>query len=200
MKYTMTSAVLYLGKYNQPRHDGSTMWCKLSFGVKEQLVINGKTVKCPIDTETFHSEWLDAESTDELLTLCRKRGTKAVKLTELCKGDDLAFRIPMSAVDEFGPVAAVQYLIETEAAGFTIESHDLGCDHTLVNPDGSVVKKDGKDVVKRIIQIHYWTASSSMSKDAQLAKEVKKWRRNETTSEVLQRLADEFSANKKQNC
>ena len=130
----------------------------------------------------------------------------AKRLADKCKDDRLAFEVPIELLHEeprtgehLGLKALKLFVItvECDKYGFTTEEHFFGRDYERISADGVVVKdKDGKPIVHNSTRFCYWKGMNDFGREAQLAAELRRWRVVESTSEVLQRLADEFSANK----
>lgn len=133
--------------------------------------------------------------------------TKAKRIADLCKDDRLAFEMPIAVLHE-KPVPTehvglrqlkfLVFTIEDDRYGFATEEHFFGRDYEKIDNDGNVVKdKDGKPIVHNSTRFCYWQNMSDFGRDAQLAAELRHWRVVESTTEVLQRLVDEFNTNKK---
>ena len=210
MSYNVTRVVLYFGKYTQ-RHDTSAQWWgQLSFEAKQSLDapkgFEGVGFILRPGKGCTYSQWLDDASTDRMLRFCRMPNTPAKKIADKCKEDRLAFEVPIELLHEepktaqhVGLKALKLFVItvEDDKYGFATEEHFFGRDYERVDADGKVVKnKDGKPILHNSTRFCYWKSMSDFGREAQLAAELRHWRAVETTSEVQQRLADEFAADK----
>lgn len=210
MGYNVTKVVLYFGKYTQQRDHGAEWWGQLAFEAKQSLDVPGFEgigfILRPGKGCTY-SQWLDDASTDRMLRFCRMPNTPAKRLGDKCKDDRLAFEVPIellhkepTTVEHVGLKALKLFVltVEDEKYGFTTEEHFFGRDYEKIDTDGVVVKnKDGKPIVHNSTRFCYWKSMNDFGREAQLAAELRRWRTIESTAEVLQRLAGEFSADKK---
>ena len=210
MSYGVTKVVLYFGKYTQQR-DGSEWWGQLHFEAKQCLDVprgfEGVSFILRPGKGCTYSQWLDDASTDRMLRFCRMPSTLSRRLADKCKDDRLAFEVPIELlhkeptnVDHIGLKALKLFVItvEDDKYGFTTEEHFFGRDYEKVDENGVVVKnKDGKPIVHNSTRFFYWKSLNDFGREAQLAAELRHWRVVESTSEVLQRLADEFTTEKK---
>lgn len=214
MCYKVTSVVLYIGKYNndQRRAGQSEWWCQISFGAREQVDVPEEftDVNFPLKPGKgcTYSQFLDDASSERMLKFCRQPGSAAKKINDLCTGDDrLAYEVPVEILhtkpessDHIGlkQLKFFVFTVENEKYGFTTEEHFFGRDYEKIDNDGQVVRdRDGRSIIHNSVQFCYWTNIGDFSRDAQLAAELRHWRVVESTTEVLQRLVDEFNANKK---
>ena len=210
MSYSVTKVVLYFGKYTQQRDNSAEWWGQLYFEAKQSLDVPGFEgvgfILRPGKGCTY-SQWLDDASTDRMLRFCRMPNSPAKRLVDKCKEERLAFEVPIALLHEepqasehIGLKALKLFVItvECDKYGFTTEEHFFGRDYEKVDADGEVVKnKDGKPIVHNSTRFCYWKSMNDFGREAQLAAELRHWRIVESTSEVLQRLADEFTTNKK---
>lgn len=210
MSYNVTKVVLYFGKYAHQRDNSAEWWGQLAFEAKQSLDapkgFEGVGFILRPGKGCTYSQWLDDASTDRMLRFCRMPNTPAKKLVDKCKGDKLAFEVPIEIlhkeptnVEHIGLKALKLFVItvEDDKYGFTTEEHFFGRVYEKIDTDGVVVKnKDGKPIVHNSTRFFYWKSLNDFGREAQLAAELRHWRVVESTSEVLQRLADEFSANK----
>ena len=209
MSYNVTKVVLYFGKYAHQRDNRAEWWGQLAFEAKQSLDVPGFEgvgfILRPGKGCTY-SQWLDDASTDRMLRFCRMPNTPARRLTDKCKEDRLAFEVPIEllhkepqACEHAGLKALKLFVItvEDDRYGFTTEEHFFGRDYEKIDTDGEVVKsKDGKPIVHNSTRFCYWKSMNDFGREAQLAAELRRWRVVESTSEVLQRLADEFTTKK----
>lgn len=210
MSYSVTKVVLYFGKYTQQRDHGAEWWGQLCFEAKQSIDVPGFEaigfILRPGKGCTY-SQWLDDASTDRMLRFCRMPNTPAKRLGDRCKDGRSAFEVPIELLhkepqtaEHIGLKALKLFVItvEDDKYGFTTEEHFFGRDYEKIDTDGVVVKnKDGKPIVHNSTRFCYWQSMNDFGREAQLAAELRRWRAVESTSEVLQRLADEFSADKK---
>ena len=210
MSYNVNKVVLYFGKYAHQRDNSAEWWGQLAFEAKQSLDaprgFEGVGFILRPGKGCTYSQWLDDASTDRMLRFCRMPNTPAKKLVDKCKDDRLAFEVPIEIlhkeptnVEHIGLKALKLFVItvEDDRYGFTTEEHFFGRDYEKIDTDGVVVKnKDGKPIVHNSTRFFYWKSLNDFGREAQLAAELRHWRVVESTSEVLQRLADEFSANK----
>lgn len=211
MSYNVTKVVLYFGKYTQQRDNSAEWWGQLAFEAKQCLDVpkgfEGVGFILRPGKGCTYNQWLDDASTDRMLRFCRMPNTPAKRLADKCKDDRLAFEVPIELLHEEPQTAEHIGLkslklfvitIEDDRYGFTTEEHFFGRDHEKIDTDGAVVKnKDGKPIIHNSTRFCYWKSMNDFGREAQLAAELRHWRVVESTSEVLQRLADEFSADKK---
>ena len=209
MSYNVTKVVLYFGKYTQ-QHENGQWWGQLSFEAKQSLDVpkgfEGVGFILRPGKGCVYSQWLDDAATDRMLRFCRMPNTSAKRIADRCKEDRLAFEVPIELlhdeptnVEHIGLKALKLFVItvEDDRYGFTTEEHFFGRNYEKVDTTGAVVKdKDGKPIVHNSTRFFYWKSLNDFGREAQLAAELRHWRVVESTSEVLQRLADEFSANK----
>ena len=210
MSYTVTKVVLYFGKYTHQRDNSAEWWGQLHFEAKQCLDVpkgfEGVGFILRPGKGCTYSQWLDDASTDRMLRFCRMPNTMAKRLADKCKDDRLAFEVPIELlhkeptnVEHIGLKALKLFVItvEDDKYGFTTEEHFFGRAYEKIDTDGVVVKnKDGKPIIHNSTRFFYWKSLNDFGREAQLAAELRHWRVVESTSEVLQRLADEFSANK----
>ena len=208
MSYNVTKVVLYFGKYTQQRDNSAEWWGQLHFEAKQSLDVpsgfEGIGFMLRPGKGCTYNQWLDDDATDRILRFCRMPNTSAKKLSLVCKDDRLAFEVPIKllheeprAGDHIGLKALKLFVItvEDDKYGFTTEEHFFGRDYEKVDENAAVVKnKDGKPIVHNSTRFCYWKSMNDFGREAQLAAELRRWRVVESTSEVLQRLADEFSA------
>ena len=212
MCYNVTRVVLYVGKYTQQRHAGeSEYWAQVSFEAKQAFDVPEKfgdvSFMLRPGKGCTYSQWLDDASTDRVLRFCRMPNSPAKKLSDQCKDDRLAFEVPIDllhknpeATDHIGlrQLKFLVFTIEDDKYGFTTEEHFFGRDYERIDTDGAVVKnKEGKPIIHNSTRFCYWKSMSDFGREAQLAAELRHWRVVESTTEVLQRLVDEFNTNKK---
>ena len=209
MSYNVTKVVLYFGKYTQQRDHGAEWWGQLCFEAKQSLEVPGFEgvgfILRPGKGCTY-SQWLDDVSTDRMLRFCRMPNSPSNRLGDKCKDNRLAFEVPIELLhkepqtaEHIGLKALKLFVItvEDDKYGFTTEEHFFGRDHEKVDADGTVVKnKDGKPIVHNSTRFCYWKSMNDFGREAQLAAELRRWRVAESTAEVLQRLADEFTTKK----
>lgn len=210
MSYNVTKVVLYFGKYAHQRDNSAEWWAQLAFEAKQSLDapkgFEGVGFILRPGKGCTYSQWLDDASADRMLRFCRMPNTAARRLADKCKEDRLAFEVPIGLLHEephptehVGLKALKLFVItvENDKYGFTTEEHFFGRDYEKVDADGAVVKnKDGKPIVQNSTRFCYWKSMNDFGREAQLAAELRHWRAVESTSEVLQRLADEFTAKK----
>ena len=207
MSYNVTKVVLYFGKYTQQRDTSTEWWGQLHFEAKQSLDVpgfEGVGFMLRPGKGCTYNQWLNDESADRILRFCRMPGTPVKRLADKCKEDRLAFEVPIGLLHEeptnaehLGLKALKLFVItvECDKYGFTTEEHFFGRDYERIDADGVVVKnKDGKPIVHNSTRFCYWRGMNDFGREAQLAAELRRWRIVESTSEVLQRLADEFSA------
>ena len=209
MSYSVTKVVLYFGKYAHQRDNRAEWWGQLAFEAKQSLDVPGFEgvgfILRPGKGCTY-TQWLDDASTDRMLRFCRMPNSTAKRLADKCKEDRLAFEVPIEILHEeptnaehIGLKALKLFVItvEDDKYGFTTEEHFFGRVYEKVDADGKVVKnKDGKPIVHNSTRFCYWKSMNDFGREAQLAAELRCWRAVESTSEVLQRLADEFTTKK----
>ena len=210
MGYNVTKVVLYFGKYTQQRDNSAEWWGQLSFEAKQSLNVpkgfEGVGFILRPGKGCTYSQWLDDASTDRMLRFCRMPNTPAKRLADKCKDDRLAFEVPIELLhnepqtaEHIGLKALKLFVItvEDDRYGFTTEEHFFGRDYEKIDTDGAVVKnKDGKPIVHNSTRFCYWKSMNDFGREAQLAAELRHWRVVESTAEVLQRLADEFTSEK----
>ena len=210
MSYSVTKVVLYFGKYTQQRDNNAEWWGQLAFEAKQCLDVprgfEGVGFILRPGKGCTYSQWLDDASTDRMLRFCRMPNTTAKKLADKCKGDRLAFEVPIELLHEeptnaehvgLKSLKLFVITVEDDKYGFTTEEHFFGRDHEKIDAAGAVVKdKDGKPIVHNSTRFCYWKSMNDFGREAQLAAELRRWRIVESTAEVLQRLADEFTTKK----